>query len=64
MAIEYASHKSRANGRMDRGVPRAFEEHLRRTGQTLEAWEARQSPVDVEAEVLRLQARRLRMNQH
>jgi len=64
MAIEYASHKSRDLATSHRGVPRAFEQHLRRTGQTLEQWEARQHAPDVEAEVLRLQARRLGLKPH
>jgi hypothetical protein len=62
--MEYASHASRDQASSHRGLPRAFENHLRRTGQTLEQWEARQHAPDVEAEVLRLQARRLRLNQH
>jgi hypothetical protein len=61
MAIEYASQRGRDLATSHRGLPRAFEDHLRRTGQTLEQWEARQSPEDVTGEALRLRARCLRL---
>ncbi len=64
MAIEHASRKSRDLETSHRGLPRLFEQHLRRTGQTLEQWEARQNAPDMEGEVLRLQARRLRLKRH
>lgn len=64
MAIEYASHRGRDQASSRRGLPRAFEAHLLRTGQTIEQWEARQAVPDTEAEVLRLRARALRLKQH